>query len=676
MNGEEAGNKPFDDRNHQHYMMHYGLLYDVSKSVSVTGPTSFGGTVGKDGDGSGALIFGTVTGNPNNPVEISLQGIKLNGLRVSGVDSNTTYAPLLINKNTNGGMKLTVNELGTTGYAPEAVAATSLIGKIGGENATKLALYFSNIALDGRTEPGNETIYNNGDNNYPISYHTTKSIFTRAILLESFQYREGCTGVYNFNSFDTMVSFGKEISDSQRNPGEQYLYYDNEAPAWDGEATKDADNANYDYSGYLPYVHEPESATYNHHELDVNLRPVNLDVGCGTYGHPYEIKDGKQLVTLAKFLSTGTANNWVVRVDESVYNDQKQSAVHTDENVIHKYYLCAGSTWYEATKAGEKYEKGSATNEVTTEGMKAYLRNAYYEITKDIDITSNEYVGIGTAKTDEAFSGVIVGKANVDEDGGYPTVKITSTITTPNYGGLIGYSQGSVIKNLKVDYSGAKITVSNDAVTGTVSKGVVNNPFFGGVVGYCMGGDTIIDNVSVTYDENSVSLSGSKRFLIAAGGYVGLVGGVVNSSGYEETGGGVVFRNVTDLNNNFATCQTNDGESTTYFYCNPHVGRVLDGYACSEGCEIDNTDKNYKIPKLETGQTDLKVDSSFNVTVNKKQGLWLLSAIVNSGASAMEMLTAKPWLPTRLVSPASVSTTMLVRATAKTTSAMKSIGAV
>lgn len=635
----EGSNKTPDDPNHQHYMMHYGLLYDVSNPVSVSGSSSFSGTVGMDTEGSGALIFGTVTGNTNKPVEISLQGIKLNGLRVSGVDGNTTYAPLLINKNTNGGMKLTVDNLGTgAGYSADIHAATSLIGKIGGPDATKLALYFSNIALDGRTRAGYETINNNGDSNHPISYHTTKSIFTRAILLESFQYREGSTGVYNFNSFDTMVSFGKEISDSQRNPGEQHLYYDNEDPAWDGEATKDADNANYDYSGYLPYVFCSESVaedTNNYHELDVNLRPVNLDVGCGTYGHPYEIKDGKQLVTLAKFLSTGTANNWVVRVDKTVYDDQKQSAVHTGENATHKYYRCVGSTWSEVEPDTEgKYAIVEvSTSTVNPEGMKAYLRNAYYEITKDIDITSNEYVGIGTAKTDEAFSGVIVGK--VQTDGGYPMVKITSTVTTPNYGGLIGYSQGSVIKNLNVDYSGAKITVSNDAVPGTYTGDTLNNPFFGGVVGYCMGGDTIIDKVSVTYGDSSVSLSGDKPFLIAAGGYVGLVGGAKDKSGYEKTGGGVVFRNMGNCTNNFADYQIKAQDGSGYFYCNPYVGRVLDGYACAESCTVNNTDKNYKIPTLDSQKTGLSV-SDTTVTVSSEQGLWLLSAIVNSGAGAMD----------------------------------------
>ena len=44
---------------------------------------------------------------------------------------------------------------------------------------------------------------------------------------------------------------------------------------------------------------------------------------------------------------------------------------------------------------------------------------------------------------------------------------------------------------------------------------------------------------------------------------------------------------------------TPDGKSTTeggnYFYRNPYVGRVLDGYACAENCNVDNTDKNYTI---------------------------------------------------------------------------------
>lgn len=88
---------------------------------------------------------------------------------------------------------------------------------------------------------------------------------------------------------------------------------------------------------------------------------------------------------------------------------------------------------------------------------------------------------------------------------------------------------------------------------------------------------------------------------------------------------------------------TTDGKTTSdggkYFYRNPYVGRVLDGYACAEGCTIDNTDKNYTIPDLQERTTDLTVSENsgaLDVTVTSAQGLWLLSAIVNSGAGAMD----------------------------------------
>lgn len=639
----EGSNKTPDDPNHQHYMMHYGLLYDVSNPVSVSGSSSFSGTVGMDTEGSGALIFGTVTGNTDNPVEISLQGITLKGLRVSGVDSNTTYAPLLINKNLNGGMKLTVDNLGTgVGYSADTPAATSLIGRIGSPDATKLTLEFKNIALDGRKSAGSTSVSNNGK--YPVDYGTTKTIFTNATLLESFRYLSDSTGVYNFNSDDNKVTYGYEISVSQRNPGEQYKYYDTDDYAWDGVSSKPTlDTIVGYYTNYLPYVHEHKETDDKYHELDVNLRLVHLAEGCGTYGHPYEITDGKQLEILANYLATGKAYNWVVCVNTVVYGEKCGTAAHDSGN--DHYYLCDGEIWYPARKNGEKFEKDTEYGEtVDKAGMYAYLRNAYYQINEDITISSSTYMGIGGNVTSgnvaNAFSGTILGMA---KDGVYPTVYISSQITgAQSFGGLVRYSQGSVIKNLTVSYAGknvegedpidpASIGMSNSDV-----PSYTNNPFFGGVVGYCMGGDTIIDNVSVEYGQNSVALSGTdgKDRLIAAGGYVGLVGGAKNKDGYEKTGGGVVFRTAVSAQD--ASCPNSMAQdNTAYFYCNPYVGRVLDGYACAESCIVNNTDKNYKIPNLDIKNTGLSV-SGTDVTVSSDQGLWLLSAIVNSGAGAMD----------------------------------------
>lgn len=657
-------NKQFDIKERQHYLMQFGLFNNISQNLKVQN-TTFDGNVGKTEDDSGALIYGNIIGNNDHQLTIELHNITLNGLSISGYSDG--YAPLLINKNENGGMSLTINGLCTgTDYADNSVVASSLIGNIGSTTAQKIALYFSNIALDGRTTAGDKIIKNNGNENYQIKYNTTRSIFKNAILLNSFQYLSNSTGIYNFNSTDIKVSFGKEISNttSGRNPGEQYQYYDNNDYAWDGVSEKpQPDTISEYYLQYLPYIMNGENSTY--HELDVNLPPTNLAVGCGTYGHPYEITSGKQFITLAKFLSTGTANNWVVYIDTDVFTNQKQTEVHTMDNADsskHKYYLCDGSSWFVAEKNGDLFTKGEVADEITTTQMKAYLRNAYYQITDDIIIASNEFIGVGAENIDEAFSGVIVGKKKADNS--YPTVFISSTIgNATNFGGLICYSQGSVVKDLKVSYAGgtigtgqnqkdvsaASITMSNSTVPGTVTNNIINNPFFGGVVGYCMGGDTIVDNVEVIYGDNSITLDKSTNYvhLIAVGGYVGLVGGAKNSSGIEVTGGGLIFRNMAERENPFIGGSLNDNslEGSTYFYCNPFVGRVLDGYVLYDGgndgnSTLNNTNKNYTIPDITSGKDDLNVtknsDDSFSVEITSAKGLWLLSSIVNSGAGAMD----------------------------------------
>lgn len=85
-----------------------------------------------------------------------------------------------------------------------AYAATSLVGSVGDKTASKLTLSFSNIALDGRVAEDSEksiSVWNNGITQ--VEYHTTHTIFTRAILMEYFMYSSDGSGTYNFNS--TMI---------------------------------------------------------------------------------------------------------------------------------------------------------------------------------------------------------------------------------------------------------------------------------------------------------------------------------------------------------------------------------------------------------------------------------------------------------------------------------------
>lgn len=688
MNTIEGTNKSFSDAEHQHYLMQHGLLYNTSHGVLVN-KTSFAGVVGKEKfksekntDGSdnstqynsGALIYGSVIGNPiSNIVGITLKNVTLDGIRVTGVEkgNDTTYAPLLINRIAKAA-KLTVDKLSTsakymTGEGNNqktAYAATSLVGSVGDKTASKLTLSFSNIALDGRVAEDSEkstSVWNNGTEQ--VEYHTTHTIFTRAILMEYFMYSSDGSGTYNFNSTDNKVTYGVELTNTGtigRNPDKQYQYYDVDSYITD-EKNANANEAyvkdRYKDTKFLRYVRVAQNIEESTYELDINQKSTGLLKGCGTYGDPYIIEDALQLSSLVSYISTpGSISNFQVVFNSKVLESQTQTAenYHTQGNAT------SATTGMDITCTWEnnEWKSDGATDIIDTAKATSYLLNAYYKIEKDITISAETFSGLGTLKN--PFSGVIVGSA---DNGNSITVSMKGSNGNKNsFGGLIAYSCGSVVKDLTVDYSDAKIQMQAESlpVTG-------ENPFFGGVIGYCMGGDTIIDHVSVQYNENTVSFSGNYEKLIAAGGYVGLVGGathVTEDNDYEKTGGGVVFRNMDNTTNTFTTvCAeaagtnktvkmlnddgTPNGKSTTdggdYFYRNPYIGRVLDGYACAENCTVNNTvnntDKNYTIPRLQSGTSDLMVSEKngvLNATVASAQGLWLLSAIVNSGAGAMD----------------------------------------
>lgn len=684
MNTIEGTNKSFSDAEHQHYLMQHGLFYNTSHGVLVN-KTSFAGVVGKEKfksekntDGSdnstqynsGALIYGSVIGNPiSNIVGITLKNVTLDGIRVTGVekDNGITYAPLLINRIAKAA-KLTVDNISTcdkymTGEGNNqetAYAATSLVGSVGDKTASKLTLSFSNIALDGRVAEDSEkstSVWNNGTEQ--VEYHTTHTIFTRAILMEYFMYSSDGSGTYNFNSTDNKVTYGVELTNTGtigRNPDKQYQYYDVDSYITD-EKNANANEAyvkeRYKNTNFLRYVRVAQNIEESTYELDINQKSTGLLKGCGTYGDPYIIEDALQLSSLASYISTPVSiSNFQVVFNSKVLDSQTQTVAnyHTQGNAI-----SATTTGTDITYTWENnaWKADGATDTIDTDKATSYLLNAYYKIEKDITISAETFSGLGTLKN--PFSGVIVGSA---DNGNSITVSMKGSNGNKNsFGGLIAYSRGSVVKDLTVDYSNAKIQMQAASLPGTEE-----NPFFGGVIGYCMGGDTIIDHVSVQYSENTVSFSGDYKELIAAGGYVGLVGGATNvteKSDYEETGGGVVFRNMDKTTNTFTmVCVeaanekktvnmlkdgTPDGKTTTaggnYFYRNPYVGRVLDGYACAEKCTVNNTDKNYTIPSLQEGTSDLTVsetDGVLNTTVASAQGLWLLSAIVNSGAGAMD----------------------------------------
>lgn len=646
---EQNGNKLNSDAT-QHENMHCGLFQTVADGDLTVSNVTLGGTVGPvindgksstdaigaGGSSSGALVCryvcGSSDGNGTKIRKISIDGLTLNNLIVDGANSATdanAYMPLLINEMQKY-VSLNAKNIKTTGYTSGTKAATSLFGKLGvGSEADQVTAKFEQISL-------------------PSQKNNT--IFTHASLLESFGYGSTSTGSadYTFTKADAdagKVTYGSEIDGSTEYPGKQLWYYDEATyGAVIGYVTvdgkKDGDVRPW-FGGYLPYVYKGKATEsgVQYHEIKVNQRIPKLVEGCGTYGDPYAVKDATEMNAIANYINNQTAlDGWEVTIAAN------QSALctrrgdnKTDNEVTYVYK--------QAKDTGKKWEKktGDTTDPSATlsdEMMHRYIQSAYYSIEptggNTITLDGASFGGFGNKAN--PFRGVIVGNPKGDKKA---TIKIENN--EGSLRGLIPYSYGSVVRNLNINYvnAHATITYSEKDADG------VPTAFFGGVIGCILGGDNIIDGVVVngTTTENpttgfTVTGGGDKSHLVPIGGYVGAI-----------AGGGVIFRNM-DKSGKFSwRAGTGDksrglGKGNFDLYNNPYVGRVIDGYAFSEGCKVENGDANYKINELKdkgtscvtTTGTDNKylgTNAEAPVTmVENAQGLLVLSAIISSGAGA------------------------------------------
>ena len=669
INSYEENNKTLNNSEKQHYMMQIGLFRnltsqkDYAAQITVTN-SKLSGSIGQTADGvSGALVVGImqgqVTENKLYPATVRIDGLILDGIYVDGVE-NDDYAPLLVNaadRNTTLNIK---NVTTSDAYQKNSrtSAATSLFGNIGNEKAINMSVSLQNMKLDARTDSGKSEA---------VLYNTKQSIFTKATFLHSFQYDPKDTassGSYTFTKEDTVkqsdnswsgnVTYGLEISNtgSGRNQGQQYYYLGElSKPEFVQDAIlnttskESTDNTCFANGKYLRYVavKEGNDSKEYYHEIDINLQSADILDGCGTYDDPFRITSGAQLETVAAFIANGISNGWKVNLPKEVVQNQGSLSAHDTTEKGHYQYKSDSAIW----KAAED------SDGLSSDKVRAYMRNAYYQIENDIELSSSFY-GMGGSLPDEnTFSGVIIGKKGTDNS--CPTVYITAQGTTKTFGGLIAFSQGSVVKNLNLEFGGktasdGQININegnegaevNQQAEGEISscdpmklsiesqapsQERAKQSFFGGVIGYVVGGDNIIDNVTLkNLTADKITVTGDNVNIVDIGGYVGLIGGNL------ESGGGVIFRNITgsglsDYGNNTAK---------DFYYRNPFVGRVLDGYACSEGCNLENTDKNYKIPALSKGDklsvTAVDGKTPGKITISSAQQLWVLSAIVNSGA--------------------------------------------
>ena len=261
----------------QHYLLHAGIFRNVSGTVNIASSSAalkLKGNVSNANNGSGALICGIVKGNSANKHAVvnTIGNIQLAGIQINGFTSSTAYAPLLINKadsytdmtisNVSVVLVKDGNNNDVSPYPNGVTVASSLIGNFGTSTSDTIKINFSNMQLDARdtadiSETGLNTIY-----------HTTKSIFTKATLLNQFSYRSGGTGIYNYEyekdwngtTHIGNVTYGLELWDGSdknittgRNQyfGQEHNYLGSEhfTSPKESEAT-----GKYNFTGYLPYV--------------------------------------------------------------------------------------------------------------------------------------------------------------------------------------------------------------------------------------------------------------------------------------------------------------------------------------------------------------------------------------------------------------------------------------
>ena len=609
--------KPAVGERSQHYLMHCGLFRNSDGNITA-GNITFSGTVGADTDYSGAMFCGTVMGSVNSTAKAVLNGIVFDGIRVNSTEST---APLLINK-IDSYTALELSNVSTTEkYRTESIssAASSLIGDVGSSdgNSKDIKLTFSGLTLDGRKAAVSDTAVNAA---LSKAYNTDMSIFSKAILLNSFRFKAGsnCSGTYNFRRDEDWdedaakhnVAYGMEISGSKEYKGMQKMYFKS-----DSYTNPTGENAEYDFSGFLPYVAVSYSENNNYHEIKVNQTALaELDTGCGTYNDPYIISQGKQLELLDKILS----NNLGDSEDGAVVNYQENSySAWCNEKKSHKVLL------WDAESSCFRSEDG--TTSIKLADMQKTLASAYYMLGNDVTITSADFVGIGK---NVPFKGALFGNGHA----------ITNETVQP----LIYQSTGAVIKDITVNVTAnfkGKFSAAADSKYETDGNGTT--AFYGGVIGIVNGGDNIIDNVSVEFtNAGTIDIkSGTDYGNKAVGGYIGVI-----------RYGAVIFRNMDNASHLGITAGMNNiFGSNALLYCNPIIGRVIDGFAVTEtsafnGAEdrvtMKNGTKNYSIADISTAADKISFESndtnSDTIKISDPQQLFILGCISMSGAGSAD----------------------------------------
>lgn len=575
-----------------------GILSDViatneSVTASLTNIT-LAGTVYPVNGSSGAFICGKVVGNRTATVtadaNFRVEKVFFDGLTVDGaatpllidtIGSNVTGALTSVSQYTQGTYE-EVNK--TTAYT--AKAASALIGKggVANENGSTAS---SNISVTFK--------------NIVFAAEEGESIFTKASYFEAINCVNG-TGayIYNFNLAEdwdgghkNAVTYGTEISTNPK----QYEYYDQEILVDPNTQPTQHGGTNTAFStGYMPYVYATMDGGTS---LRVNRKSVNFKQGWGTYENPYIIERAAQLEELAKLVSMSSSYlfqpDWVI-------NYPKASGTTLDYTGCDVYTASASNT----LTSGKKTLKA--------ETLREYLRGAYFKIDRPLDLTDMEFTGIGTEQY--PFHGVIAGTENRT----VITLPSNTNVGNTGYCGFINVANGCAVYGLELSYEKVGLSGSFSSWDSPTSRAfstkraATSVAHFGGAIGWIVGGDNVLDHVTVRV--NSLTKG---HITSVYGGYVGLI-----------SGGGVSLREL-------GAAPTDMTDYGGYYYYNPYVGKVISGYAMSSDWAYDNTAKNFSIPvitndRLTRGCKTGGEGADFKITVADTDDLLMLGFAMNGGA--------------------------------------------
>ena len=592
-------------RTGQMFGVQSGILSDViATNESVTASLmniTLAGTVYPVNGRSGAFICGKVVGNRTATVtadaNFRVEKVFFDGLTVDGaatpllidtIGSNVTGALTSVSQYTQGTYE-EVNK--TTAYT--AKAASALIGKggVANENGSTAS---SNISVTFK--------------NIVFAAEEGKSIFTKASYFEAINCVNG-TGayIYNFNlaedwddgNHKNAVTYGTEISTNPK----QYEYYDQEILV-DPTSAGNTQKPNTAFStGYRPYVLTTMDGGTS---LRVNRKSVNFDIGWGTYENPYIIERAAQLEALTKLVSMSDSYSFQ---PDWVINYPKASGTALD------YTDC---DVYTASTSGTLTTSGG-TKTLKAETLREYLRGAYYKISapmKSMELSS-EFTGIGTEQY--PFHGVIAGNGTV--------IKLPDNTNVGNTGycGFINVANGCAVYGLELNYEKVGLSGSFSSWDSPTSRAfstkraATSVAHFGGAIGWIVGGDNVLDHVTVRV--NSLA-AGHKTSVF--GGYVGLI-----------SGGGVTVRGLGP-----GVDKVETAEDSQYFYYAPYVGKAFSGYAISDDKEYKNTEKYasiaYIAAKQTTGTFTAQGDQGGAFTLDNAADLMMLGYSMYSGALSDE----------------------------------------